>query len=226
MPIYSLSKEMIFPPSSMWEKSLPVAIGGDLSANRLLLAYSLGIFPWFSEDEPIMWWSPDPRLILYPKDLHISSSLKKTIKKKRFKITMDTNFQQVIKACAIRDDTWITKEMIDAYIKLHKIGFAHSVEAWHNESLAGGLYGISLGGCFFGESMFTRVANASKAALVFLVDFLQGLSFDFIDCQVTSDHLTRFGAKEIKRDLFLKLLARSIQRPTLKGRWTANPTVL
>ena len=171
-----------------------------------------------------MWWSPDPRLILYPNDLHISSSLNKTIKKKKFKITMDTNFQEVIKACAIRKETWITTQMLDSYIKLHKIGFAHSVEAWHNENLAGGLYGISLGGCFFGESMFTRVANASKAALVFLVDFLQRLSFDFIDCQVKSDHLIRLGAKEINRDQFLKLLARSIQKPTLRGRWTEKDT--
>ncbi len=201
-----------------------LAIGGDLSAKRLLLAYQMGIFPWFSDSGPILWWSPDPRLVLYPEDINVSKSLKKTISKNIFHVTMDTAFAQVISACAeARPDnsegTWIGEDMITAYGKLHASGYAHSVEAWYEGELAGGLYGVSMGKCFFGESMFTRKSNASKVAFVMLVEFLKKLSFKIIDCQVTTDHLIRFGAKEIPRQLFLNQLEKAVAAPTLRGKW-------
>lgn len=188
------------------------------------MAYSMGIFPWFSEAEPIMWWSPDPRLVLYPDELRISRSLQKTINKAPFQITLDQAFDQVIAECARvrrkRDEgTWIVPDMISAYCQLHASGYAHSVEAWQNDSLVGGLYGVSLGKCFFGESMFTHVANASKVAFVALVDHLKKLSFDLIDCQVTTEHLISFGARQIPRGVFLKQLKESLEKQTLKGKW-------
>ncbi len=201
-----------------------LAIGGDLSAKRLLLAYQMGIFPWFSDSGPILWWSPDPRLVLYPEDINVSKSLKKTISKNIFHVTMDTAFAQVISACAEArldnsEGTWIGEDMITAYGKLHASGYAHSVEAWYEGELAGGLYGVSMGKCFFGESMFTRKSNASKVAFVMLVEFLKKLSFKIIDCQVTTDHLIRFGAKEIPRQLFLNQLEKAVAAPTLRGKW-------
>lgn len=188
------------------------------------MAYSMGIFPWFSEAEPIMWWSPDPRLVLYPDELRISRSLQKTINKAPFQITLDQAFDQVIAECARvrrkRDEgTWIVPDMISAYCQLHASGYAHSVEAWQNDSLVGGLYGVSLGKCFFGESMFTHVANASKVAFVALVDHLKKFSFDLIDCQVTTEHLISFGAREIPRGVFLKQLKESLEKQALKGKW-------
>ena len=196
-----------------------LAIGGDLSKERLLLAYGMGIFPWFSDDEPIMWWSPDPRLVLYPQDLRVPKSLKKVINKDMFKVTMDSSFEQTIALCAqIRlqknEGTWLGKDMIEAYCDLHEAGYAHSVEAWYNGELAGGLYGVSIGKCFFGESMFTRISNASKAAFVALVEYLKTLSFDMIDCQLTTEHLKSFGAREIPRSFFLQQLNESLKAPT------------
>ncbi len=224
MTIFLLSHTIEFPPPNLAEKEGLLAIGGDLSEKRLLLAYQMGIFPWFSEDEPLMWWTPDPRLILYPHELRVSRSLKKTINKKMFEITMDTAFEEVITSCAdVRikncEETWIIDDMITSYCALHKSGFAHSVEAWHEGELAGGLYGVSLGRCFFGESMFTLKSNASKVAFVALVEYLKERSFDLIDCQVTTDHLMRFGAQEISRNQFLVELAQSLKAPTLRGRW-------
>jgi leucyl/phenylalanyl-tRNA--protein transferase len=206
MPVFLLSDKISFPPPYLASKEGLLAVGGDLSQKRLLLAYHTGIFPWFSDDEPILWWSPDPRLVLYPEEI------------------MDSAFVKVINQCAkIRlqnnQGTWIVKEMIDAYCKLHESGFAHSVEAWYQGELAGGLYGVSLGKCFFGESMFTRVNNASNVALVKLVEYLNALSFDMIDCQLTTEHLLRFGAKEIPRVSFLKQLKESLKAPTKKGKW-------
>ena len=200
-------------------------MGGDLTRNRLLLAYSTGIFPWFSEGEPILWWSPDPRLVLYPDELNVSKSLKKIIRKEIFHITVDSAFDQVIRECARvrldnREGTWIVDDMIDAYCDLHDSGFAHSVEAWQNDRLVGGLYGISLGKGFFGESMFTRVSNASKVAFVALVNHLQNLNFSMIDCQITTGHLTRFGAREISRSQYLDELDECLKTPTLKGKWS------
>lgn len=224
MPVFLLSDKISFPPPYLASKEGLLAVGGDLSQKRLLLAYRTGIFPWFSDDEPILWWSPDPRLVLYPEEVRVSKTLKKIIKKKMFHVTMDSAFVQVINQCAkirLQNDqgTWIVKEMIDAYCKLHESGFAHSVEAWYQGELAGGLYGVSLGKCFFGESMFTRVSNASNVALVKLVEYLNTLSFDMIDCQLTTEHLLRFGAKEIPRVSFLNQLEESLKAPTKKGKW-------
>ena len=225
MPVYLLSDKIVFPSPHLSREDGLLAVGGDLSKKRLLFAYRQGIFPWFSNNEPIMWWSPDPRLVLFPHEIRISKSLKKILKKKVFHITMDMAFDQVITACAnIRlennEETWIVDEMIDAYSRLYRSGLAHSVEAWYNGKLAGGLYGVSLGGCFFGESMFTRISNASKVAFATLVEYLQTASnCNMIDCQVTTKHLIRFGAKEIPRALFLKLLEKSLHAPTKRGKW-------
>ncbi|MBU1569831.1 MAG: leucyl/phenylalanyl-tRNA--protein transferase [Proteobacteria bacterium] len=224
MPFYRLTDEIIFPPPQLADKTGILAVGGDLCEERLLLAYSLGIFPWYSEDEPILWWSPDPRLVLYPDEIKVSKSLEKIIKKQVFEVTFDKAFGQVIKLCALagrreNEGTWIFPDMIDAYCALHESGFAHSVEAWKDGILAGGLYGVSLGRCFFGESMFTLESNASKVAFACLVEYLKENSFALIDCQVSTGHLKRFGAREIPRSLFLKQLKKSLARPTLKGKW-------
>jgi leucyl/phenylalanyl-tRNA---protein transferase len=223
--VFLLTDKIAFPPPHLASKEGLLAVGGDLSRKRLLLAYRMGIFPWFSDDEPIIWWSPDPRLVLYPHEINISKTLKKIIRKGVFKVTMDSAFVQVINQCAqIRlqnnQGTWIVKDMIDAYCKLHESGFAHSVEAWYQGELAGGLYGVSLGRCFFGESMFTRISNASNVALVKLVEYLNALSFDMIDCQLTTQHLLRFGAREIPRVKFLKQLEESLKASTKKGKWS------
>ncbi|MBW2433009.1 MAG: leucyl/phenylalanyl-tRNA--protein transferase [Deltaproteobacteria bacterium] len=225
MPVYLLSDELIFPSPKLAAQEGLLAVGGDLSQERLLLAYRMGIFPWYSENEPIMWWSPDPRLILYPDRLKISKSLKKVINKGDFALTMDQNFKAVIRACAksrtgTNEGTWIVDEIIAAYCKLHESGLAHSVETWMDGQLAGGLYGVSIGRCFFGESMFTRISNASKVALVGLVRYLQDLDFDLIDCQVSTPHLLSLGAHEIPRARFLDELATALKEPTLKGRWS------
>ena len=225
MPVYLLSDALVFPSPKLAAQEGLLAVGGDLSQERLLLAYRMGIFPWYSENEPIMWWSPDPRLILYPDRLKISKSLKKIISKGDFVLTMDQAFQAVITACAesrteTNEGTWIVDEMITAYCQLHESGFAHSVETWLGDQLAGGLYGVSIGRCFFGESMFTRISNASKVAFVGLVKYLQKHNFNLIDCQVSTSHLINFGAHEIPRARFLDELAASLKSPTLKGHWS------
>ena len=225
MPVYQLSEDFIFPSPYLASKEGLLAIGGDLSPNRLLLAYGNGIFPWYSEGEPILWWSPDPRLVLYPAELKVSRSLKKVFKQDVFEVTMDRAFQEVITECArVRlenhEGTWIVDDMVQAYCRLHESGFAHSVEVWQDNCLAGGLYGVSLGKCFFGESMFTRISNASKVALVALVEHLKPLNFAFIDCQITTAHLTRFGAREISRAHYLDMLAEALKAATLQGKWT------
>ncbi len=224
MPVYRLTEEIIFPPPQLADKTGLLAVGGDLCKERLLLAYSLGIFPWYSLDEPILWWSPDPRLVLYPGEITLSKSLEKVIKKGVFDVTFDAAFGQVIKLCAFagrrkNEGTWILPEMIDAYCALQESGYAHSVEAWKDGTLAGGLYGVSLGRCFFGESMFTLESNASKVAFACLVKYLAENSFDLIDCQVSTGHLKRFGAREIPRSLFLKQLKKALALPTLNGKW-------
>lgn len=225
MPVFQLSEKMVFPPPQLSREDGLLAIGGDLSLERLLQAYRSGIFPWFSDDYPIMWWSPDPRLVLYPHEIKISKSLNKTIRKNLFDVTMDIAFERVITSCAqirshANEGTWINKDMIDSYCRLHESGYAHSVEAWHRGELAGGVYGVSLGGCFFGESMFARIDNASKVALVELVVHLEALRFDLIDCQVTTDHLLHFGAREIPRSKFLEQLKKSQDRSDIIGKWT------
>lgn len=225
MPIYLLTDDLLFPPPQVSESDGLLAVGGDLGEQRLLLAYSHGIFPWYAEGEPLLWWSPDPRLVLYPEEFIVSKSLRKILRKNIFRVTMDTAFEQVIRSCASiwrphQDGTWITDEMIEAYTKLYHAGFAHSVEVWKTGELVGGLYGVSLGRCFFGESMFSRRSNASKVALYFLVEYLKTLRFDLVDCQVTTEHLLSLGAQEIPRQQFLDELKHSLQTPTLKGKWT------
>lgn len=224
MPVYLLTDDHLFPPVHLATPEGLLAIGGDLSPERLLLAYRSGIFPWYSEDEPILWWSPDPRMVLYPEDLKISRSLRRTIRRGRFRVTMDTRFSQVIRACGRTrvvngQGTWITPEMEKAYIRLHQLGYAHSVETWHDNDLVGGLYGVSLGRCFFGESMFSIMSDASKVAFVSLHHHLKQNQFDFIDCQMPTDHLLRLGARPVARSDFLAELRRSLLRTTLRGPW-------
>ena len=225
MPVYQLSEDLVFPPPYLASKEGLLAIGGDLSPRRLLLAYRNGIFPWYSEGEPILWWSPDPRLVLYPAELKVSRSLRKVVRQDIFECTMDRAFEKVIAECAQvrlenRQGTWIVDDMVRAYCRLHESGFAHSVEVWRDNRLAGGLYGISLGKCFFGESMFTRITNASKVALVALAEYVKQLDFALIDCQITTAHLTRFGAREISRAQYLDELAEAMKAATLRGKWS------
>lgn len=224
MPIYRLPREVSFPDPDLAEPDGLLAVGGDLSPERLLTAYAAGIFPWYGEDTPILWWSPDPRLVLEPERLHVSASLARTMRRGRYRVTADRAFEDVVRRCAARarpgqDGTWIVPEMIDAYVRLHRLGFAHSFEAWEGEALAGGLYGVSLGGAFFGESMFADRPDASKVAFVRSVEWLARWDVRLVDCQVRTEHLARFGAHEIPRAEFLAKLARALDRPTLRGRW-------
>lgn len=211
MPVFQLTKDLIFPNPELSEKDGLLAIGGDLSPERLLLAYQNGIFPWFNQDDPILWWSPDPRFVLFPNDLKISKSMRQILRKNIFEITFNQDFKSVIKNCQNikrnnQQGTWITDEMFAAYLKLHEKGFAHSVEVWHKKELVGGLYGIILGKCFFGESMFALVSNASKAGFIHLVLTLKKQNFHIVDCQVHTKHLESLGAKLISRKDFLNHL--------------------
>ena len=204
-----------------------LAVGGDLSVERLIAAYQQGIFPWFSEGQPILWWSPDPRMVLAPQDIKVSRSLAKTIRKKEFHVTFDKNFRAVITACSearlekgkIQNETWILDEMIEAYVDLHEAGYAHSVECWKDEQLIGGLYGIAIGKVFFGESMFSRVSNASKIAFVALAQQLEQWGFKLIDCQVYTSHLESLGAGMISRQQFISLLHQYTNHPFEKHKW-------
>ena len=224
MPVFRLTTDPLFPPPDLASPEGILAVGGDLNPERLLLAYRMGIFPWYSTGEPILWWSPDPRFILLPHDLKVSRSMRQLLKKNLFHITFDRDFRAVMEGCrAPRKDrdsgTWIHEDIVNAYSILHARGLAHSVEVWMDGALVGGLYGVSLGKCFFGESMFTRVSNASKAALISLTQTLQALGFLFIDCQVYTEHLQSMGARMIPRSLFLKMLAKSLQEETIQGNW-------
>lgn len=227
MPVFRLTEDLIFPPPELAEKNGLLAVGGDLSPKRLLLAYQMGIFPWFSPGEPILWWSPSPRLVLFPKEFRISRRLGRLIRQQRLQITMDTAFRSVIEACASmpragQEGTWITPEMIEGYVTLHELGYAHSVECWLGENLAGGLYGIALGKVFFGESMFSRESNASKVALATLVDILKQQDCRLIDCQLATRHLISLGAREIPGREFHTLLRRYVNHPFRKGKWPVN----
>jgi leucyl/phenylalanyl-tRNA--protein transferase len=224
MPVYRLTRRIAFPPPDHATPDGLLAVGGDLSSERLLLAYQLGIFPWYEEGQPILWWSPDPRLVLDLEDLRITTRLRRTLRKGTFKVTFDTAFAEVIRACAEvprkgQDGTWITQEMEQAYIGLHQEGYAHSAESWLNGELVGGVYGVSLGRSFFGESMFFRKTDASKVAFATLAQQLKCWGFHMIDAQVTTRHLLTLGAKEIPRRLFLKRLQMSLRFPTLRGKW-------
>ncbi|MBL7479007.1 leucyl/phenylalanyl-tRNA--protein transferase [Legionella bononiensis] len=212
----------IFPDPETSDKQGLLAIGGDLCPQRIIQAYTQGIFPWFEPGCPILWWSPNPRLILLPDQMNVSRSLGKSLKKP-FKLSIDTAFQQVITSCATCsgrfNNTWITHEMITAYTTLHAMGYAHSFEVWQDEKLVGGLYGISLGKGFFGESMFHKVTDASKIALYYLCQTLKDWEFDFIDCQMPTNHLLRLGATVISRKEFLHLLELTLKNPNKLGQW-------
>ncbi|MEM7152290.1 MAG: leucyl/phenylalanyl-tRNA--protein transferase [Myxococcota bacterium] len=224
MPVYALSDALWFPqPSEATEDGL-LAVGGDLSPERVVHAYSQGIFPWYSEGRPILWWCPSPRLVLLPENLHVGRSLRKTQRRAPFRLSLDEAFSEVIVACAetARPDqfgTWITRDMQEAYVELHRRGITHSVEAWDGDELVGGLYGVSLGGVFFGESMFARRPDASKLAFVALVQQLGAWGFSMIDCQVVTDHLLRFGAHEIELPEFLQRLNVGLDHPHRRGPW-------
>ena len=229
MPVFRLTDEVIFPPPAYAREDGLLAVGGDLSQERLLLAYAMGIFPWYPEGSPILWWSPDPRLVLIPQELRISRSLRQAMKKGIYEVTMDKAFDQVVGNCAEvhreKDgETWITRDMREAYNRLHDSGFAHSVESWHRGELEGGLYGVALGGAFFGESMFTKRANASKVAFVALVQSLLQWDFGLVDCQVTTQHLMGFGARNIPRPEFLRMLRHVLRKPSRRGIWGIPPS--
>jgi leucyl/phenylalanyl-tRNA--protein transferase len=197
--------------------------GGDLAPERLLAAYAQGVFPWYDED-PILWYSPDPRYVVRPAGLIVNRTLRKSIRRERYEIRIDTAFEEVVVACAGaprpgQSGTWINDDMIVAYCKLHDLGFAHSVEAWQGGALVGGMYGVSLGAAFFGESMFARRSDASKVALVHLIRQLETWGFDFLDCQAHTDHMERLGAEAWSRADFLEALGRALKRPTRRGRW-------
>jgi leucyl/phenylalanyl-tRNA---protein transferase len=227
MPVFQLPEEIIFPDVSFAEKDGLLALGGDLCVERLLSAYSHGIFPWYDDDKLILWWSPDPRFVLFPEKFRISDSFQRKLKKNVFEVRFDAAFSKVIGQCANvgrKDEpgTWITPGMRKAYLRLHKAGYAHSVETYFEGKLVGGLYGVSLGRAFFGESMFHIMPEASKVALHALVGKALEWKFLFIDSQVETMHLKRFGAEHILRADYLKLLKKALKGETRSGCWTTE----
>ena len=224
---FSLSDADICFPNPLSVKDDVIAVGGNLEPPMLLSAYKQGIFPWFSEDEPIIWWSLDPRFVIVPSRLHLSKSLRKSIRGNPFHLTLDDSFEEVVRGCRSarrpgQDGTWITDSMAEAYTVLHREGFAHSVEAWYEGKLAGGLYGVSLGGCFYGESMFSLRPNASKIAFAALGGILTDAGFGLIDCQQHTRHLASFGAFDMRREVFLEVLGKELEKPTLRGDWSGR----
>lgn len=224
MPVFQLADALIFPPPELARDDGLLAVGGNLSVPRLLLAYQNGIFPWYSPGEPILWWAPDPRLVLFPAEFRLSTRTQRMIRQGRFTVTFDTAFSEVIGNCArLRTEqgegTWIDTAMESAYNELHRLGHAHSVECWQHGELAGGLYGVALGGIFFGESMFSLVSNASKIAMATLVEQLTAWNFDLIDCQVATPHLKSLGARDIPGADFRERLAAALTKPSRQGRW-------
>ncbi len=229
MPVYRLGEEILFPPADHAEDGL-LAVGGDLSPERLLTAYSQGIFPWYSDGQPILWHSPDPRFVLTAETFRVPRRLERVLRNgSDLSLSLDEAFEDVIDACAkaprpTERGTWITEEMKEAYVELHRLGFAHSAEAFRDGKLAGGLYGVSLGAVFFGESMFARERDASKIAFVGLVDQLSRWGIDLIDCQVETSHLARFGARSMPRARYLEALGRELRKPTRRGPWKFQGT--
>jgi leucyl/phenylalanyl-tRNA--protein transferase len=220
-----LNRNTPFPPHefAMEQPNGLLAVGGDLSADRLLDAYRHGIFPWYSDGDPILWWSPDPRMVLYPRELRITRSLDKVLRNRTYDVRFDTAFDDVILACAAprtgQSGTWITDEIRSAYNELHHLGYAHSIETWIDGELAGGLYGVALGRVFFGESMFARARDASKIAFVHLVRYLETSGFAMVDCQMHTDHLASLGAREVRRGEFLQRLGELVDYAAPIGRW-------
>jgi leucyl/phenylalanyl-tRNA--protein transferase len=226
--VYLLDERHVFPPPERAPPAGPIAVGGDLHPDRLVLAYSMGIFPWYGPGEPIQWHSPDPRMVLLADELKVSRSLRRAVKRGGLRLTLDTDFASVVDACATaprpgQAGTWITPEMKEAYGELHRRGVAHSVEAWRDDRLVGGLYGVSLGAAFFGESMFAREPEASKVALVAFTRQLARWGIRLIDCQVYTEHLARMGAQEWPRRAFLATLRRALLAPTRPGPWRFDP---
>lgn len=224
MSIFQLGKHLVFPDPKLAEPEGLLAFGGDLDPERILLAYKMGIFPWYSDNQPILWWSPDPRMVLFPNQFHISKSLKRKLRSKKITVEFDQFFPEIIQYCANtprngEQGTWITNEMIDAYNQLHLLGFAHCVAVLSENILVGGLYGISIGRGFFGESMFSLEPDASKIGFAFLANILDKWGFDVIDCQLPTDHLKSLGAVEMDREKFLNLLSLVISKPTFRGSW-------
>ena len=224
MPVYRIPKEHLFPHPSLAEPDGLLGVGGDLGPQRLLLGYANGIFPWYNEGQPILWFSPDPRFVLFPDEFRVPRSMAKSLRKRRFEIRLDTAFDAVIRSCKTasrprQPGTWITRAMLRAYTELHLLGYAHSAEAWLDGQLVGGLYGVSLGGLFAGESMFATEDDASKIAFVWLVRQLQRWGVGLIDSQVHTAHLERFGARDIPRAEYLVLLEPLVQAPTRAGPW-------
>jgi len=228
MPVFKLNPRILsFPPCELSDSSGLLAIGGRLEVDWLLEAYSNGIFPWFNENEPIMWWSPDPRSVARPGEIKVSKSMKVYFKKNIFQLKIDNAFEDVINACQKtprknQNGTWITSEMKDVYIKLHDLGYAHSFEAYKDGKLVGGLYGISLGKMFFGESMFSHVSNASKFTFIYLSLVLKKNDFDLIDCQVPNSHLKSMGCYDMKKEEYLELLNNNNLKKTIKGNWSSG----
>ncbi len=224
-PVILDTLQPTFPDPRLCDDEGLVAVGGNLSVPTLLKAYQKGLFPWYEADQPILWWSPNPRMILKPGDFILHRSLKKSLKN-QLRFTFDTAFAEVISACAHVQDraehTWITYEMTKAYIALHQAGYAHSLEIWEGEHLIGGLYGLSLGGAFFGESMFHKKTDASKMAFFHLQETLFNSGFDFIDCQIPNQHLKSLGCTSIPRTHFLDLLHETLQKPTQRGSWQSD----
>ena len=227
MPIYLLGEELVFPPVEGAEEGL-VAVGGDLSVERLVLAYSNGLFPWYEEGQPILWHSPEPRYVITPESFHVGRRLRRRVRADPYRLTFDRAFDQVIEACAAaerpeQDGTWITLDMKQAYAQMHQRGLAHSVEAWLGERLVGGVYGVSLGAAFFGESMFAVAPDASKVAFVRLVEQLQRWGIELVDCQVHTEHLERFGALAWSRTRYLRALDKALDKSTRPGPWCFDP---
>lgn len=228
MPIYRLSEfSLEFPHPELASDEGILAVGGDLSPERLLVAYQMGIFPWFNEGDPLLWWSPDPRFVLFPDELKVSKSMRPYFNQHKFRVTVDQRFETIMQACRMiprrgQDvGSWITHDMIKAYHKLHEMGFAHSIEVWQEHELVGGLYGISIGKCFFGESMFALESNASKFGFIWLVRSLKEKGFWIIDCQQATRHLGSLGAKPIPRREFLDILSKNRAEANMVGSWSS-----
>jgi leucyl/phenylalanyl-tRNA--protein transferase len=223
MPVFRLDDRLVFPPVELAEDGL-LALGGDLRPERLLLGYSEGIFPWYAENLPILWHSPDPRMVMTVDDLIVQKSLRKAIRKRPYELRMDTAFLRVLEGCAAaprpgQSGTWLIPEMVTAYAKLHELGFAHSIEAWRGDELVGGLYGVSLGAAFFGESMFAHAPDASKIAFTACIRQLAACNIRLVDCQVHTEHLERFGAYEVSREEYIAMLKVALDEPTRRGTW-------